>query len=259
MTLVEERERRYQRRRESAMLHHARLELLAELDRLKDELCDNCRKPVSQAQYTCECSAALRIREIGQELSTLLNERAEVKNVPKEVRKVNAKNKTSEITEEAVSAMREEGMTYTAIAKHFGVSITTLTTHRQNWELERVRAQHQKEKSLEVKNVEQGTEVESSVPPSMVTVYEEKISKLEATLVEKEEFIRKQWNTIDKLTAEHDQLAKQKESSNSQQDEIKDERKLLAILLEREAERMKNLVEVDEENDAENGWKHAKN
>lgn len=75
----------------------------------------------------------------------------------------------------------------------------------------------------------------------MTTVNEKKISKLEATLVEKDEFIRKQWNTIDKLTAERDELVKKNEFSDSQQDEIKNERKLLAILLEREAERMKEL------------------
>lgn len=106
------------------------------------------------------------MREIGQELLSLLNARTEIKIVPKEVRKVAKKNKNPGITEEAVNAMREGGMTYTAIAKHFGVNTTTLSTYRQNWELERVKAQHQKEKSLdkpqEVKNVEQGMKDESS-------------------------------------------------------------------------------------------------
>lgn len=41
-----------------------------------------------------------------------------------------------------------------------------------------------------------------------------------------------------------DELAMRNESSGSSQEEIKDERKLLAILLEREAARINKLVEV---------------
>lgn len=243
---------RKQLKRERSALRQSRLDLLAELDLLRNEMCDKCRRPVSQEQYNCDCSTAIRIREIGNQLSTLSNKRSEIemKNRLKEVRKVSTNNNAMEITEEAVNTMREDGLTYTAIAKHFGITATTLATRRQNWELERVRKKHKEGKNLmdpaKTKPVikadeKKGDEISSS--PTSPTIYDEIIG-LKATLVEKDEFIQKQWNTIDKLTAECDELVEQNESSRSLQDEIRDERKLLAVLLEREAERIKRLVEV---------------
>lgn len=56
----------------------------------------------------------------------------------KQVMKVTVKGKP-EITEEAVKRMKAEGMTYAAIAAHFGVSAPTLANRRQNWELQKTR------------------------------------------------------------------------------------------------------------------------
>lgn len=106
---------RKRRRQQLAMLRQARLDLLGELDQLKDKACEKCKR------YTCDCPTATRMREIGQELSLLINERTDIEKPKKEVKKVNKKNKTPEITEEAVNAMRDKGMTYAAIAKEFGV------------------------------------------------------------------------------------------------------------------------------------------
>lgn len=235
---------RKRRRQQSAVLRQARIDLLAELDQLKEKACEKCKK------YTCDCPTAVRMREIGQDLSILINERTDIEKPKKEVKKV-AKKKTPEITEEAVNAMRDKGMTYAAIAKEFGVSAPTLANRRQNWELERVRKQHREGKNVvdpvEAKLTAQVGEAEvdeNTTDLSLETTYEAEINDLKATLLEKDEFIQKQWNTIDKLTADRDELAKQNESSGSWQDEIREERKLLAILLEREAARIKKLVEV---------------
>lgn len=62
-----------------------------------------------------------------------------------ECEQVAKKNKPPVITEKAVNEMKDKGMTYEAIGKHFGISAPTLANRRQNWELARVRAQHKQE------------------------------------------------------------------------------------------------------------------
>ena len=150
----------------------------------------------------------------------------------KEVRTLTDK-RLPEITEEAVNRMKDSGMTYAAIAEHFGISAPTLANRRQNWELERIRAQYNEKKKAE-----------SSPVRTLPVSNENEINELKADLLEKDEFIQKQWKTIDKLTAERDELASQKEAAKSWIDEMKNERRLLALLLEREAERIKSLLEV---------------
>ncbi len=111
---------------------------MAKLESLKEELCDKCKAVGNNnksALYTCDCPAAERTREIGQELFTSINECSEAEVNVKEVKKV-AKKETVEFTEEAVNEMRASGMPYEAIAKEFEISAFTLGTRRQNWELQ---------------------------------------------------------------------------------------------------------------------------
>ena len=247
MTTIAARKRR---RQQSVIFRQARMDLLAELDQLKDQACEKCRKPVSGDQYTCSCPAATRMREIGQELSTSINERTKIDVFTKEVMKVAMKNKTPEITEEAVNAMRDKGMTYAAIAKEFGVSAPALANRRQNWELERVRAQHHERKSvkkpLEQESVAGVVTAESSAVPSAL---EDEIEELKEVVISKDAIIRNQTQTIKllktKLSDCVSDLVKEYEPIEEDRYEaIKDDHKLLAILLERETMRIKKLVEV---------------
>lgn len=54
-------------------MHLLRLEVLAEIDRLENERCDNCRGPMGLNakvdRYRCGCPAAVRIRKIGDKLN----------------------------------------------------------------------------------------------------------------------------------------------------------------------------------------------
>lgn len=222
---------RKRRKKESAMLRQARLDLLAELDQLKDKVCEKCRK------YSCDCPVAIRMREIGQELSVLINERTEIEVSTKEVKEVAKENKTPEITEAAVNAMRDKGMTYAAIAKEFGVSAPTITNRRQNWELERVRKQHQEGKPIVKSSRSEGVPdvdtAEISAVPSKVDALEGEIEELKEAVLRKNEIIQRQSQTITNM-----------ESELIKRDSIKGDRELLAILLEREAARIKNLLEV---------------
>lgn len=240
--------KRKERKRQSALLRQARLNLLAELEALKDKLRDKCKAVGSNNKgtlFTCDCPAAKRTREIGQELLTSINERTEAEEnaeVVKEVKKV-AKKKTAELSEEAVNEMKASGMTYAAIAKEFGISAPRLATLRQNWELERVRAQRERgkvlDKSSKSERVADNLSVpESSAVPSLSTPYETEIEKLKDTVRLKDTIIQEQQCTIDQLKADRG------EPSGNWQKEIKDERKLLAVLLERETARIKSLVEV---------------
>ncbi|MBE1554779.1 DNA-directed RNA polymerase specialized sigma subunit [Filibacter limicola] len=166
----------------------------------------------------------------------------------KEVKKVAKKNKPVSITEKAVNAMKEKGMSYKAIAKEFGVTLQTLTNRRQNWELERVREQHQEgkdmKKPLEKESVTAVVTAESSADLSQVITLENEIKGLKDVVDLKDRIIHEQRNVIVQLKVERDELANRSETIGGWQEEIKDERKLLAILLEREAVRIKNLLEV---------------
>ncbi|QTD42519.1 hypothetical protein [Sporosarcina sp. Te-1] len=188
--------------------------------------------------------------EIGQELLTNVNERVEAEESVEEVKVVKKvdKKKTIEITEAAVNKMKADGMTYAAIAKEFGISAPTLATRRQNWELERVRANRQASKDMDkphgdhrvtVKPVDEVLDA-STIPYT----YETEIAELKEAISQKDVIIKEQQCTIEQLTAERDKLADRSETSSGWQEEIKDERKLLAILLERETLRIKNLLEV---------------
>lgn len=152
--------------------------------------------------------------------------------------------KQPEPTEEAVSSMKAQGMTYAAIAKEFGISAPTLATRRQNWELERVRAMHQEGKSPEgvrpPDDIKKGEVVDPSPAPSSATAHEAEIKELKEVVTRKENIIQDLQNAIDQLKAERDELAKQ----NTPVVRGQDDRKLLVILLERETARLKNLVEV---------------
>ncbi|MCM3712011.1 hypothetical protein [Sporosarcina luteola] len=76
------------------------------------------------------------------------------------------------------------------------------------------------------------------------SVYENEIEGLKEAIILKDGIIQNQLCTIKQLTAERDELADRDETSGGWQNEIMDERKLLAILLERETVRIKKLVEV---------------
>lgn len=92
---------------------------------------------MSEAYITCDCPAATRMREIGQELSLLTNERIEIEvraKELKEAKRVVKKIKKPEPTEKTVNEMRGNGMTYDTISKHFGMSVPTLRIRRRNWE-----------------------------------------------------------------------------------------------------------------------------
>ena len=143
MLSVAERKRR---RRESNTLRNKRMILLAELDDLEGQECDDCKKVASSNQVTC-CSVSLRKREIGKELSHLLNERTEIEKPVEEVRKVSRKRKAPEMTEEMVSEMRAKGMTLAEIGKEFGVSAPTISNRLQIWDVERVRKKHKEKKN----------------------------------------------------------------------------------------------------------------
>lgn len=248
MPSIAERKRRKQ---QADQLRRSRMNLLIELDSLKEELCDNCKSIGSgnrSAHYKCGCPAATRMRSIGQRLLTLTNERPKIEEKVKEVKKVTQKNKSLEITEKVVEEMKASGMTYAAIAKHFGISPQTLSTRRQNWELERVRAQRQGGKSLDKpqkpKSVTAVTKAESSAALSGTSAIENEVRVLKEALIRKMDIIQEQQITIDQLKAECDELAKCSGTSDDWQKEIMDERKLLAVLLERETARIKNLVEI---------------
>lgn len=245
MPSVAERKRR---RLESAILRKARIDLLTELDQLKGNECEKCENLIGSIRVTCGCPVATRKREIGKELSLLINERTEIEIMNEEVKKVARKKKVPEIREEAVNAMRAKGMTFAEIAEEFGVSAPTIANRRQNWELERVRTgKKESTDPMKVKPNENVNAVKLDEIPADLSIssnYEAQINELKMILLEKDEFINKQWNTIDKLTIERDKLAKQNEFSINWQDEIRDERKLLAVLLEREAAKMRTLLEV---------------
>lgn len=229
------------------------MNLLAELDSLKEELCDKCKVVGSNnnsALYTCGCPAAVRTGEIGQELLANVNERVEAEESVEEVKEVKKvdKKKTIEITEAAVDKMKADGMTYAAIAKHFGISAPTLANRRQNWELERVRARREAGKTLDKPQTENRVTAKlvDRVPtvPTGPIIYETEIVELKEANNQKDEIIKEQQKIIEQLKAERDSLFKRGTENGDWQKEIKDERRLLAILLERETVRIKELVEV---------------
>lgn len=226
-------------------IKQTRLKLLFELESLKEKLCDRCMRTKGGARsshYTCDCSAAKRMRVIGQELLALTNESTKVRK--KEVKKVTKKRNQPVLTEEAVNAMKAKGMTYSAIAKHFGISAPTLANRRQNWELEKVRAQHQKEQTApkaEVTSVPKETSVKSS-STSLGDSYNEEIKRLKESIIQKNEIITVQKKEIEQLTNNINDIKSRIDLFDEYKFQLDSDRQLLSILLERETMRLKNLV-----------------
>lgn len=225
-----------------------RIQLLHELDILKSQLCESCKKPSSSARSkheTC-CAASVRMREIGEELLKLSKNRRYKKEKTKEVKSLSTKKHSIEITEDAVNQMREKGMTYTAIANHFGVSLQTLTNRRQNWELARVRGNRdQMNPQKGNSNTSPKNDVSKPIHSEQTATYTEEISNLKSAIINKDSVIREQKALIDQLTATVNELESYVVELESDQEAMSEERRMLAILLHREAKRMSSLVEKE--------------
>lgn len=157
--------------------------------------------------------------------------------------------KNIELTEEAVDRMKKIGMTYAAIAEHFGISAPTLANRRQNWELERTRAKQKvarnQRKPINTKSESKPEKPSAASLAPPVAVDRDEVQILKEAILRKDDVIQQQRSTIGQLEAERDKLLEQKNITQRLQTELQGERKLLSLLLERESDRM-DLRQTDE-------------
>ncbi len=165
----------------------------------------------------------------------------------KDVKKVITKQKTVEITEEAVNQMRSEGKTYADIANEFDVSPSTISYHIQKWKVEKVREKNNKKRSSRPIHKQRTIQKEDREKSDVNSNDNEKIAQLEKELEEKETLIQEHKNKINHIKS---QLTKalgevaELTAPNKINQEHADDQKLLALLLERESNRMKSLLKI---------------
>lgn len=156
------------------------------------------------------------IQRVGKKyINYLAGKDVNTKDKPKPKESVKKMPKKLPFTEADVIKLREQGLTYAAIAQRFGITYQTLKTRRQNWDLEKVRNAN----NPQVDPVEDNVIVEP---------------ERNEELWEKDQIINEQRAMIEQLVKEKEGLTQSEPLRKEPSD-----RKLLIMLLEREVSRLK--------------------
>lgn len=133
------------------------------------------------------------------------------------------------LTEEVVDHLREQGYTFQAIADRFGISLPALNTRRQNWKLKRLRSQQETP----------APEVEAD-PKEFLT---SEVDRLRSVVREKDGIIDSLRLQIGEINQSDERVPQLESQVRTLTVDLQDERKLLTLLLEREAGRLRRTAE----------------
>jgi predicted transcriptional regulator len=147
----------------------ARLKVLSQIDAITQAHCEFCKhKNANSKKSVCNgCSFGKQLISLGEQLD-IITKKERVK-VPESKRDV--------FCPETYVKMKMQGMSQTAIAKHFGIARTTLVSYLKEWNLyepvekEPFKVPVKKEKPVEV--IKQATEVNVNSKEDYKSKYEE--------------------------------------------------------------------------------------